>query len=171
MPKDVNAALSLGKAVAREDEGTLDGDRGPAMTQRLILVILATLSLASCGESEAPIGRWEGFSESQNWLIAVRLEMQKNNEMKASALSAFVGDVELPQRHAFETELRDGMKSQWKDVTRTDVAFHANTITQKKGYAPLFVYQADSNSMVFHFYAGGKLTEKVTLRPVAAFSK
>jgi hypothetical protein len=141
------------------------------MTHRIGLVLLALLGLAACGEREAPKGRWEGFSESQNWLIAVRLELQKDNVMRASALSAYVGDADLPRKHQLEKELRQGMKDQWSAVTRTDIAFNGNTVTHKNGYAPLFVHQPASNAMVFHFYAGGKLTEKVTLRPVETFRK
>ncbi len=141
------------------------------MTHRIILVLLTALGLAGCGESDAPKGRWEGFSESQSWLIAVRLELQKDNVMRASALSAFVADADLPRRHALEQELRQGMKDQWKAVPKTDITFTSNTITRKEGYAPLFVHQPGSNAMVFHFYSGGKLTEKVTLRPVPTFAK
>lgn len=141
------------------------------MTHRLILTLLAVLSLTACGDAEAPKGRWEGFAQSQTWLIAVRLEMQKNNVMRASALSAYVGEADLPRRHALEQELRQGMKDQWSAVPRMDIAYAGNTITQKKGYAPLFVFEPNSKGMVFHFYAGGKLTEKVTLRPVETFAR
>jgi hypothetical protein len=91
--------------------------------------------------------------------------------MKASALSAFVAEADLPRRHELETELRAGMKDQWPAVTKTDIAFSGNTITRKEGYAPLFIFEPGSRAMTFHFYAGGKLTEKVTLRPVEAFAR
>jgi hypothetical protein len=141
------------------------------MTRRLILALFIAATLTACGDATAPRGRWEGFSESQNWLIAVRLEMHKNNVMRASALSAYVADADLPRRHALEQDLRKGIKDQWNAVPRSDIAFNGNTITRKEGYAPLFVYQPGSKGMVFHFYAGGKLTEKVTLRPVETFAR
>lgn len=138
---------------------------------RIALMFLIAFCVAACGESQSPKGRWEGFSQSPDWLIAVRLEMQKGNVMRASALSAHVAGADLPRRHDLEQELRQGMKDQWSAVMRTDIAFTGNTITRKEGYAPLFIYEPASNSMVFHFYSGGKLTEKVTLRPVADFAK
>lgn len=141
------------------------------MTQRIFLIILAIACLTGCGESEAPKGRWEGFAESHDWLIAVRLEMQKGNMMRASALSAHIAGTDLPRRRDLEQELRQGMKDQWSAVPKTGVSFTGNTITRQKGYAPLFIHQPASNAMVFHFYAGGKLTEKVTLRPVETFAK
>jgi hypothetical protein len=91
--------------------------------------------------------------------------------MRASALSAYVAGADLPRRHALEQELRQGMKDQWSAVPRSDIAFTGNTVTRKEGYAPLFIFEPSSKAMVFHFYAGGKLTEKVTLRPVETFAR
>jgi hypothetical protein len=141
------------------------------MTRHLLVLILATFCLAACSKDESLKGRWEGFSESQNWLIAVRLEMTKPGQMRASALSALVTDADLPRRHALEQELRQGMKDQWSAVPQTDIAFTGNVVTRKEGYATLFVYEPASNAMVFHFYSGGKLTEKVTLRPIETFAR
>jgi hypothetical protein len=141
------------------------------MTQRFALILLTLIGLAACRESDGLKGRWEGYSESQDWLIAARLELQKDGEMRASALSALVSDADLPRRHQLEDELRRGIKDQWTAVTKTDIEFKGNTITRKAGYAPLFVYEPRTQSMVFHFYAGGKLTEKVTLRPVKTFAR
>ena len=134
------------------------------MARGIFLVFAAVLCLSACSrEDNTPKGRWEGFSESQNWLIVARLELQKGGEMRASALSAFVAEADLPRRHELETELRAGMKDQWSAVTKTDISFTGNTITRKDGYAPLFIFEPGSGAMIFHFYAGGKLTEKVTL--------
>jgi hypothetical protein len=142
------------------------------MTQRIALTLLCLLALTACGgESDTPKGRWEGFSESPAWQIAVRLELKKDGEMRASALSALVDGADLPRRHQLEQELKQGIKDQWSAVPKTDIDFNGNTITRKGGYAPIFVYEPGARAMVFHFYAGGKLTEKVTLRPVETFAR
>jgi hypothetical protein len=141
------------------------------MARILCLALACLLGLAACSEPAAPPGRWEGFSESPDWLIAVRLELQPNNTMRASALTALVTDADLPRRYALEQELKTGMKAQWPSVTKTDIDFNGKSITRREGYAPIFVYEPNSRAMIFHFYAGGKLTEKVTLRPVGNFAK
>jgi hypothetical protein len=141
------------------------------MTQRFALLMLAAVAFSACGERSTLTGRWEGFSESHAWQIAVRLELKKDGEMRASALSALVDGADLPRRHQLEAELRQGIKDQWSAVPKTDIDFNANTITRKGGFAPLFIYEPRTQTMVFHFYAGGKLTEKVTLKPVQNFAR
>jgi hypothetical protein len=141
------------------------------MARLVCLALVCVFALAACKEPAAPPGRWEGFSESQNWLIAVRLELNSDQTMKASALSALVANADLPQRYGLEQELKQGMKKQWSAVTKTDIGFDGNAITRKDGYAPIFVFEPRTRAMIFHFYAGGKLTEKVTLRPVETFAK
>jgi hypothetical protein len=141
------------------------------MARLLCLALVCLFGLTACREPTAPPGRWEGYSESQNWLIAVRLELHADEKMRASALSALVSGADLPRRYELEQHLKDGMKRQWSSVAETPISFDGNAITRKDGYAPIFVYEPISRAMVFHFYAGGKLTEKVTLRPVNTFAK
>ncbi|HAH10569.1 MAG TPA: hypothetical protein DCL54_11930 [Alphaproteobacteria bacterium] len=132
---------------------------------------MAVLLLAACSEPQAPPGRWEGFSVSPDWVIAVRLEMAKGNVMRASALSAALTGEDLPRKVALENEVRTAMRAQWLAVPKGQIEFKGNTVTRTNGFAPVFVYEPASRAMVFHFYAGGKLTEKVTLRPVDSFAR
>lgn len=133
------------------------------------VLLVLTLALGACGPAAAPPGRWEGFGESANWLIAVRLEVHSDNEIKASALSASVEGASLPQRMALEQELKASIIDQWRDAPKAQVSFKGNAIVRKNLYAPIFVFDPVQRTMTFHFYAGGKLTERVTLRPVADF--
>lgn len=133
------------------------------------ILLLLALALGACGRAEAPPGRWEGFGESANWLIAVRLEVHSDNEIKASALSAGVEGATLPQRMALEQELKASMLKQWSEAPKAQVSFKGNAIVRKDGYAPLFVFDPAQGTMTFHFYAGGKLSERVTLKPVTEF--
>jgi hypothetical protein len=164
--------MSLALWKVSKPENAAKVEKGPnPMWARLAAIVAVSVILASCEDKGAPAGRWEGFGESQSWMIAVRLEMRPNNVMRASALSAMVAGWDLPSRHGMEKQLRQGMRDQWYAVTASEVSFRANTLTRKEGYAPLFVYEPRTGSMVFHFYAGGKLTEKVTLRPVETFAR
>lgn len=142
---------------------------GAMRMHRVLGGLAIALTLSACGPSAAPPGRWEGFGESAAWLIMVRLEVHSDNEIKASALSANVDGASLPARMTLEQELKDAMVRQWPEAPKAQVSFKGNAIVRKDGYAPVFVFDPAQKTMTFHFYAGGKLSEKVTLRPVETF--
>jgi hypothetical protein len=127
------------------------------------------LTLAACADRQAPIGRWEGFIDSPSWIIVVRLEVQHGNAIRASALSAGVDGMTLPAKFDTARELKAAIKAQWHNAVRGQVDFKANTITRAGHIAPLFVYDERKRTMTFHFYAGGKLAEKVVCMPVERF--
>ena len=56
-------------------------------------VLAFALFLAGCGNGEAPAGRWEGFSESAQWLIAVRLQVDPPLAAVVAAI-CFVAKIE-----------------------------------------------------------------------------
>ncbi len=139
-------------------------------TGRALAVIAAlALLIAGCGNPNAPQGRWEGFSESANWLLAVRLQVDSGNVIHATALSVEVDGVSLPKRVELARRIKETLTEQWPDAVKGRVDYQNNTITKAGGYAPLFVYDPKSGAMTFHFYAHGKLTEKIKLFPVKKF--
>lgn len=130
---------------------------------------LFLLVLAACASNEAPQGRWEGVSESANWLVAVRLQVDPGNVIHASALSIRVTDVSLSERLSLAEKIRATMPGQWPQAVRSKVDFSNNVLKKAGGFAPLFVYDPKSRSMTFNFYADGKLSEHVKLHPVKNF--
>ena len=127
------------------------------------------LLLASCGVSQAPAGRWEGFIDSPTWIIAVRLQVDDGNAIRATALSANVEGMTLTAKFDVARELKAALKQQWPEAVRGQVDFQNNTITRAGHVAPLFVYDDSRRTMTFYFYAGGKLAEKVVCLPVEQF--
>jgi hypothetical protein len=128
------------------------------------------LVLTSCGNSQAPTGRWEGFIETPTWAIAVRLQVDDGNAIRASALSADVEGMSMPAKFEAERQLKTAIKDGWSKAARGQVDFNNNTMTRTGGVAPLFVFDPRSRTMTFYFYAGGKLTEKVVCLPVEQFN-
>src|SRR6185503_9106049 len=128
------------------------------------------LLVASCGDSQAPAGRWEGVIDSPAWIIVVRLEVMGGNHIRASALSANVDGMTLPDKFAVARQLKSAMKSQWPQAVRGQVDFKSGTMTRAGHVAPLFVFDDRARTMTFYFYAGGKLTEKVVCLPVKEFA-
>ena len=115
------------------------------------------LLVVSCSNTDAPAGRWEGFIDSPTWIIVVRLEVSGGNNIRASALSANVDGMTLPNKFEAARQLKAAMRQQWPQAVRGRVDFHDNTLTRTDHVAPLFVFDERKRTMTFYFYAGGKL--------------
>ncbi|MBI1210737.1 MAG: hypothetical protein GC190_04695 [Alphaproteobacteria bacterium] len=134
------------------------------------LVAPLLLLITSCGSQDAPTGRWEGFIDSPTWIIVVRLEVESGNNIRASALSANVDGMTLPNKFAAARQLKTAIREQWPNAVRGRIDFHGNTLTRTDHVAPLFVFDEQKRTMTFYFYAGGKLAEKVVCLPVERFA-
>jgi len=134
------------------------------------LLFVLGLALTGCGGNDAPQGRWEGFSQSADWLLAVRLQVDKGNVIRATALSLNVDGVSLPRRMELTREIRAALPDQWGSAPAGKIDFKDNVITKAGGFAPLFVYDPKTQTMTFQFYAGGRLTERVKLHLVRQFA-
>ena len=138
--------------------------------------ILAALALAiglltGCGGStEAPAGRWEGFSESAHWLVTVRLQVDRGNTIHATALSVNIDGISLARRMELTRKIKSALLDEWSRAVVGKVDYKNETITKAGGVAPLFMFDAKSGGMTFYFYAGGKLTERIKLYPVKVFA-
>ncbi|MCE9522798.1 MAG: hypothetical protein K8S25_10245 [Alphaproteobacteria bacterium] len=143
------------------------------MTRPRAVGFIAALMLSlltACGDGQAPAGRWEGFSASGEWLVAARLQVDPGNTIHATALSVNVGGISLPRRLELTSKIKATLIAQWPKAVVGKVDYKDRTITHAGGVAPLFTFDPKSGSMTFYFYAGGKLTEKIRLYPVAHFS-
>lgn len=139
-------------------------------TMTMSLLVLA-LSLAACGETEAPPGRWQGFAETSKWLLAVRLEVDAGNVIHATALSVSVDGVALPRRLVLSRKIKATLAEEWPRAVAGKVDYKGGVLTKEGGYAPLFTFHPKTGNMTFHFYAGGRLTERIKLYPVRTFAE
>src|SRR4051794_39327720 len=98
------------------------------------------LLLASCGDPQAPLGRWEGLIDSPSWIVVVRLQVDAGNNIRATALSANVEGMTLPAKFAVARQLKTTVKQQWPEAVRGQVDFHDDTMTRAGHVAPLFVF-------------------------------
>jgi hypothetical protein len=137
----------------------------------LAFLLTLALALAGCGDTTAPVGRWEGFAQTAKWLVAVRLQVDKGNVIHATALSVSVDGSPLPKRVELTRKIKTALVDQWPMAVEGKIDFKDNTITKAGGYAPLFVYDPKSKGMTFNFYAGGRLSERVKLYPVRQFAE
>ena len=135
------------------------------------IAALAMSLLTACGNTQAPAGRWEGFSESSKWLIAVRLQVDPGNTIHATALSVSVEGVSLPRRLDLTRKIKTTLVEKWPESVVGKVDYNDGTLTKAGGYAPLFAFDRKSGAMTFYFYADGRLTEKIKLYPVQHFTR
>jgi hypothetical protein len=131
---------------------------------------MALTLLSACSGSQAPPGRWEGFSQSAEWLVAVRLQVDPGNTIHSTALSVSIEGVSLPRRLELTRKIKRTLVEQWPEAVVGKIDYKNRTLTKAGGVAPLFAFDPKSGSMTFHFYAGGKLTEKIKLYPVKYFA-
>jgi hypothetical protein len=143
---------------------------GPRAVRAVAALTFTLLLLAGCGSGQAPAGRWEGFSESAQWLVAVRLQVDPGNTIHATALSVSVDGVSLPRRLELQRKIKTTLAEQWPEAVVGKIDYKDRTITKAGGYAPLFVFEPKTGAMTFYFYAGGKLTERIKLYPVKTFA-
>src|SRR5262245_35752873 len=108
------------------------------------------LLVASCGNSQAPTGRWEGFIDSPTWIIVVRLEVMSENRIRASALSANVDGMTLPAKFAAAQQLKTAMKEQWPNAARGQVDYKGDTLSRAGHVAPLFKFDEKARTMTFY---------------------
>jgi hypothetical protein len=134
------------------------------------IAALAMTWISGCGNAQAPQGRWEGFSQSAEWLVAVRLQVDPGNTIHSTALSVNVEGISLPRRLELTRKIKQTLILQWPAAVVAKVDYRNKTLTKAGGVAPLFVFDPKSGAMTFHFYGGGKLTEKIKLYPVKVFA-
>jgi len=140
-----------------------------SLGKAIFLGLILTL-LSGCSSEQAPVGRWEGFLDSNDWIIGVRLQVEDGNAIRATALSVDVTGASLPERADNARAIKRALPEQWKTATRGNIDFRRNILTRRGGNAPLFVYHPETGAMTFNFYARGKLTKRVKLRPVENFT-
>jgi len=138
--------------------------------RKLGLIAILITALVACGGSDAPAGRWEGFAETGKWLLAVRLQVDPGNTIRATALSVSVDGVSLPRRLQLARKIKSTLIAEWPDAVVGRVDYKNGVLTKAGGYATLFAFDPKSRTMTFHFYAGGRLAERVKLYPVRNFA-
>ena len=59
--------------------------------RKLAFVLVTALALLSCSHPAPPVGRWEGTYESDDVMVAARLEIGSDGQVRVSAPSVRVG--------------------------------------------------------------------------------
>ena len=136
--------------------------------RRFVLVLLSALALAACSHPAPPQGRWEGTYESADAIIAARLEIEADGQVRVSAPNLL--DVGPADRDAARAKLAAGLASAWDQVAPRPMDFDGETFRKPGGIAPQMVWKAKKKQMAVVVYLGARPGLSIPLREVPDFS-
>ena len=137
-----------------------------------VLFALACFAgVGACSHSAPPpAGRWEGFYESRDTIVAARLEITAKGDIFVSAPDATgIGSASDDDRAAIRQRLADGLDESWGSVVPRRLDFDGQTFRKPGGIAPQMEWDAQSNAMTLVVYLGTQPAIRIALRPVKDF--
>jgi hypothetical protein len=133
------------------------------------LLLGLSLGLTACSKPTAPVGKWEGGYEGGGDLVAARVEILANGQIKVMApdITNAVGNRERINR--IRAQLAADLANGWTEVTPRHFDFDGKTFRKPGGVAPQMVWDKASNQMTLQLYIGARPALPVPLRPVDGF--
>src|SRR6478609_9223928 len=135
----------------------------------LCLLLGLSMALEGCSKPSAPVGKWEGGYEGGGDLVAARVEILPDGQVKVMApdYTNAVGPRE--QINQMRAQLAAGLANGWSEVTPRRFDFDGKTFRKPGGVAPQMVWDKNSNQMTLRLYIGARPALPVPLRPVDGF--
>ena len=125
--------------------------------------------LTACSKASPPVGKWEGGYEGGGDLVAARVEILPDGQVKVMVpdYTNAVGPRE--QINQMRAQLAAGLANGWSEVTPRRFDFDGKTFRKPGGVAPQMVWDKNSNQMTLQLYIGARPALPVPLRPVDGF--
>ena len=139
---------------------------------RPALALLALgLCLAACSKPAPPQGRWEGGYSGGGTMVAARVEVGADGQVRVSApditnLENAKPEILQQNRDKLAADLASG----WDSVAPRPFDFDGTTFRKPGGIAPQLVWDKKTNQMTVEIFIGANPALPVTLRPVGEFS-
>lgn len=139
---------------------------------RLTLTMgLCVAAAFGCTRTNAPTGRWQGTYESQDVMIAARLEIDPGGNIFLSAPDAMdIAGASSDDRLAIRQRLADDLTLAWGEAQPKQFAFDGHVFRKPGGVAPQLEWDPDRKSMTAVIYLGLRSGIRVPLHPVSDFS-
>jgi hypothetical protein len=125
--------------------------------------------LAACSKPTPPVGKWEGGYESGGNLVAARVEVLPNGQVKVSAPDITNAMGPRDQIEELRARLAADLANSWSEVTPRSFDFDGSTFRKPGGIAPQMVWDKASNQMTLELFIGTRPALPVSLRPVSDF--
>jgi hypothetical protein len=130
------------------------------------------VALAACSKPAPPQGRWQGAYDSGGTLVAARVEIEPNGQVRLSApdlTGADTGDADLHQ------QMRDRVTAElvnsWDNVAPRPMDYDGETFRKPGGIAPQMVWDKDKKQMTLVLYLGNTPPIHIPLQGVGGFSE
>jgi hypothetical protein len=137
---------------------------------RRIALLLVLAALAGCSKSAPPQGRWEGGYAANGTIMAARMEVEADGQVRVSAPDITNLEGAKPEQLQQERDkLAADLVSAWDSVAPRPFDFDGTTFRKPGGIAPQMVWDKASNQMTLELYIGANPALPVPLRPVANF--
>lgn len=136
---------------------------------RLAVLLWLFLGLAACSKPSPPVGKWEGGYETGGDLVAARVEILPNGQVKVMAPDYTNAIGSRDQIDRLRARLAASLANGWSDVKPRRFEFDGKTFRKPGGVAPQMVWDKDSNQMTLQLYIGARPALPVPLRPVDGF--
>jgi hypothetical protein len=137
---------------------------------RKAAAIMAFLILAGCAKPHPPQGRWEGGYDSDGTLVAARVEIEPDGQVKISAPDLTNTQAAKPEQlEQMRARLAADLATAWDSVAPRPFDFDGTTFRKPGGVAPQMVWDKTSNQMTLELYIGANSALPVPLRPVDSF--
>jgi hypothetical protein len=138
---------------------------------RPVLVILAMAAcLAACSKPTPPPGRWEGGYSAGGTMVAARVEVEADGQVRVSAPD--ITNLENAKPEILQQnrdKLAADLASDWDSVAPRPFDFDGTTFRKPGGIAPQMVWDKATNQMTLELYIGANPALPVPLRPVDGF--
>jgi hypothetical protein len=137
---------------------------------RKAAVVLVFLMLTACSKPQPPQGRWEGGYDSNGTLVAARVEIGADGQVKVSAPDLTNAQGAKPEQlEQMRERLAADLATAWDTVAPRPFDFDGSVFRKPGGVAPQMEWDKDSNQMTLEIYIGANPALPVPLRPVDAF--
>ena len=131
---------------------------------------LLFLALTACSKPQPPQGRWEGGYDGDGVLVAARVEIGADGQVKVSAPDLTNAQGAKPERLAqMREQLSADLATAWDTVAPRPFDFDGTTFRKPGGVAPQMEWDKASNQMTLELYIGANPALPIPLRPVDAF--
>ena len=132
---------------------------------------LCLIAAACSSHSRAPVGRWEGVYESQDTMVAARLETAADATVRVSAPDALGIQTNDPnERASLRANLAQDLAAHWAAVAPRQMDFDGRIFRKPGGIAPQIEWNPHTNTMVLDVYFGTAPALRIPLKPVKDFS-